>query len=209
MVSGAGIQENIVFLFVPDSGSMSCASSLLLFLPLSFLSCVALADERARHPAEMEEWRAQAAELRREAKSSEENRHLKHLWRQLSHEERNALRQQMRANWEHMTPEERQKLHQAYRDMRQEHRTDKRGEGGGNGARQEERAQSQKARRKAHEAYWQSLPPAERKALRNALREALRHWRREGAADFMTRTQPELFPVENIEEKDKAVPETR
>jgi uncharacterized membrane protein len=168
---------------------MSCASYLLLLLPLSFLSFAALADEKAHHPAAPEERRMQTPDTRRDAKHLEENRRLKHLWRQLSHEERNALRQQ---------------LHQAYRDRHPERQTDKRGEGHDDDTRRKERAQLRKTRRSAHEAYWQSLPPEERKALRDALREALRR-QHEGATGIMIGALPETFPAESIGEKEKAV----
>ncbi|MDR0737288.1 MAG: hypothetical protein LBF51_10775 [Zoogloeaceae bacterium] len=157
---------------------MSRASSLLSLLLLSILPFVALADGEACHPDASGERDTQAPDRRRVAKHSEEKHRLKHLWQQLSHEERDALRQQMRANWERMTPERRRQLRQTYRE-RQELRENLRGEGS---LRKEEQAQWRKARGKAHEAYWQSLTPKERETLRNALRETIRHWRHEEEA---------------------------
>jgi predicted Fe-S protein YdhL (DUF1289 family) len=196
------MRENTsLFLFIPDFASMPRTPPLLLLLSLLIMSFGSLAEETARHPPVSGERRLQMPDSRRDAKHLEEKRRLKHLWLQLSHEERDALRQQMRANWARMTPEERQQLHQAYRGHR-ERREDKKKRGEGRDPQQGKQAELRDARRKAHEAYWQSLSPGEREALRHALREALRHWQHEGAARVEA-PPGKALPAENTNEKGK------
>lgn len=191
----------------PGFRFMSRKPPLLPLLLLSILPCVALAEGEIRCPEATEETQSVQTpdtEAPCDAKRLEERRRLKHLWRQLSREERDALRKQMRANWERMTPEHRQKLFQAYQ-RHQELRENRRREN--DALPEEERQERRKARRKAHEAYWQSLDPEERKALREALRETIRYWRHEEATESTAETLPETSPPEDANTK-PALPNT-
>jgi hypothetical protein len=177
----------------PDAGVMSRKFSLLSLLLLLILPCAVFADEKAARclkVAEEERQRAQALDMRPDAKCQDAHRRLKQLWRQLPRKERDALRQQMRANWERLSPEHRQKLYQAYRRghrERQENR-EKREESRNESAHQkEEHRQLREARRKAHEAHWQSLTPEEREALRDTIR----HWQHEETEKIITDALPE------------------
>jgi hypothetical protein len=206
------MRENVRSSFFRVPVFMSCKPPLLPLLLLSILPCTALAERETRCPEATEEARSvqpdaqpdTPPDMRCDAERLEDRRRLKHLWRQLSHEERDALRKQMRANWERMTPEHRQKLFQAYQRHRQFRKNNRRE----NDARpEEEQLERREARRKAHEAYWQSLDPEERKALRNALRETIRHWRHEETAKIVAEALPETVPPEDADAK-PALPNT-
>jgi hypothetical protein len=116
---------------------------------------------------------------RREADEREEKRQLKSLWQQLSHEEREALRQQMREAWRRLTPEERQRAVAAAKRAKEtrealanqdEKQYGMRGDDGKGRAYREDR-------KVEHQAYWDSLSVDERAALRENLRANLRAMR--------------------------------
>jgi hypothetical protein len=114
------------------------------------------------------------------ASNREEKRLFNSLWRQLSREEREALRRQMREAWQRLPPEERQRA----LAIAVERSEGKQGVGGRKGEqhygmRGDDESESGQARQRqrgdvARRAYWESLSAEERAALRGNLREILR-----------------------------------
>lgn len=150
----------------------------LLFLLLSLLPCVATADGHREAYADGEARREGSDGFGRSvspdvppiASEREEKRQFKSLWRQLSREEQDALRQQMRAAWQRLTPEERQR---ALATVEAEARESGSKKHHGAGV-DDEKDRAHEKRKAEHKAYWKSLNAEERAALRESLRANLR-----------------------------------
>ena len=97
---------------------------------------------------------------------------LREGWRKLSKEERDELRQQMRAAWQNISPEDKERFHERCREENKpggwggRWKDDKPGKGKGWG--------SKRCSPNGYRAHWHDLSPEDQEALRNKLREVLR-----------------------------------
>ncbi|GHT96861.1 hypothetical protein AGMMS49545_23060 [Betaproteobacteria bacterium] len=151
--------------------------ALPFLLLLSLLSGMAAADGRREVRGEFGGEFGKGAsptDVAPTASEREEKRQFKSLWRQLSRAEQDALRQQMRAAWQRLTPEERQRAlaivehseaakARAGRDEKH-HKADV----------DDERYRAHEKHKAEHKAYWKSLSAEERAALLENLRTNLR-----------------------------------
>jgi hypothetical protein len=141
----------------------------LPFLLSALSSCVAAAEACERCIGN-----EARREVAREADEREEKQQFKSLWRQLSREEREALRQQMREAWHRLTPEERQRtIVIARRSEGRRESLDSKDEEHHRMRRNDEKGHTHKD----HKAYWERLSAEERAALRENLRASLRAMR--------------------------------
>lgn len=160
-----------------------CLLTFLSLLPV--LPCMA-ADERpeatrAEGEARREVQRNGNPSIGEQEAAREEKRQFKSLWRQLSREEQEALRQQMREAWQHLTPEERQRAlvdigHSGERNAQtaRERKDEKPHAMRDANEKDHDKRQAHKAHRAEHKAYWDSLSVDERAALHENLRAHLR-----------------------------------